>query len=380
MKNIRIILCLLICFSCMFVSGCQAKEEEKVLQIKSDFEGANITVLSVEDETVNVNVDLRDTIGDWFYWCFKVENAGGKTLTFKFPNTKRVGYYGAAVSYDFENWHWQYNETGHQGNSFTYTFKEDENEVYFAHDMLYRPERFEEFAKENNLKVETFCQTEKGRNVPYIDIGKGKETIFLTARHHACESTGSYVLEGVLKEIINNKAFENYRIVCVPFVDYDGVIDGDQGKNREPYDHNRDYDENIEAIYNTVSEIRKFENVKFAFDFHSPNHLGGSNDKLFIPIKSYSAVSNVTRFSTLFEKQNSDEAFKHFTKNNIMPDVGWNKAGSPTFAVFFDNKGAELAFTLETPYFMSGETAFSPEMAIETGKNFVKALKEYIGE
>lgn len=35
---------------------------------------------------------------------------------------------------------------------------------------------------------------------------------------------------------------------------------------------------------------------------------------------------------------------------------------------------------LETPYFISGETAFSPEMAIETGKNFVKALKEYIGE
>lgn len=66
----------------------------------------------------------------------------------------------------------------------------------------------------------------------------------MTARHHACESTGNYVLEGVLEELIKSLP-NNLSVMCVPFVDYDGVVNGDQGKNRFQHDHNRDYDKNV---------------------------------------------------------------------------------------------------------------------------------------
>ena len=46
--------------------------------------------------------------------------------------------------------------------------------------------------------------------------------------------------EGVLDELLENPIPDS-RILCVPFIDYDGVIDGDQGKERGPHDHNRDY-------------------------------------------------------------------------------------------------------------------------------------------
>ena len=37
---------------------------------------------------------------------------------------------------------------------------------------------------------------------------------------------------------------KEFKILCVPFVDFDGVVDGDQGKGRNSHDHNRDYCEN----------------------------------------------------------------------------------------------------------------------------------------
>ncbi len=350
--------------------------------VTSDFKGGNADIKEINGDTVTLDAELRDTVGDWFFWCFKVEGAEGRTLTFNFKNKNRVGYFGAAVSCDLENWHWQYDEPHYNGNSFTYTFGENETEVYFAHDMVYRPKRFFDFAHKKGIALKTLCMSEKGRAVPYIDTETGEECILLTARHHACESTGSYVLEGVLDSVFD--AFgDRFRIICVPFVDLDGVVDGDQGKNRNGCDHNRDYEKDKAPIYNSTREIRRLAdtlNIRFAFDFHSPWHLGEENDTLFIPIKHYGIIENITRFSHLLEAENGEGSLLHFTKNNIMPDVKWNKFGSPCFGTYLGNCGAELAFTLETPYFYASERMFTPERAFETGRKFVRALEKYSGK
>lgn len=121
------------------------------MTIETAFPGGNVKVIGFQNDTYFLEPDLRDTVGDWFYWAFKVSGAQGKTLTFKF-NGNYVGYYGPAISYDLENWHWQYSEKKESGNTFSYTF--DENEVYFAHNYLYTPERFYKFALENNMQVQ----------------------------------------------------------------------------------------------------------------------------------------------------------------------------------------------------------------------------------
>ncbi len=349
-------------------------------RIDTDFEGANLKVLSASRNEAKIDVELRDTVGDWFFWCFRVRGAAGKTIKFKFPNNARVGYFGAAVSYDLKNWHWQYEDSGHNGSEFEYSFAEDEDEVYFAHDMVYRPERFFRFANGHGFEIKEWCKSEKGRSVPYIEFGEGKETILLTARHHACESTGNYVLEGVLKALKNNLS-DKFRVICVPFVDYDGVMDGDQGKNRNNHDHNRDYIESESPRYASVARIRELaecEKVRFAFDFHSPWHLGGANDTVFIPIKHYGdALKRITRFSNIFEEASADSGFPHFAYDNFLPDVDWNKYGAPCFGTFWGRRGAELSFTLETAYFTASGIRFDTEKAVETGENFVNALTKY---
>ncbi len=351
-------------------------------RIVTDFEGANCRVLSISENVAEVDVEIRDTVGDWFFWCFRVDGAAGRTITFRFPNPIRVGYYGAAVSYDLKNWHWQYPKMWHRGYFFTYTFGEYEDSVYFAHDMVYRPARFFSYAAARGLEVKTLCTTEGGREVPYIDTEHGEETILLTARHHACESTGNYVLEGVLDSLLKDKIFSKYRIICIPFVDYDGVVNGDQGKNRNGHDHNRDYVEGQEAVYVSTRTIRAVADtlrLRFAFDFHSPWHLSGRNDTVMIPIKHPRMMSDIAHFGYFFEEESkAGDSLPYFRKDNLAPDEEWNEFGAPCFGTHMGNLGAELAFTLETPYFLATDTTFTEERAVATGRAFVRALKKYI--
>jgi hypothetical protein len=211
-------------------------------------------------------------------------------------------------------------------NQFTYTFGANETKVYFAHDMLYHPDRFFAFAAERGITTNEWCKSKRGRTVPYFSLGNGDRKIVLTARHHACESTGSYVLEGVLDELLCSP-LENTEILCVPFVDLDGVLDGDQGKERAPFDHNRDYKEGQPSIYPETAAIRKYtqENgCQYAFDFHSPWHVGGSNDHAFIVHKLFTKTDRLHAFGALLEGEITPAAFAYKTQDDLLFMSEWN--------------------------------------------------------
>ena len=350
--------------------------------IHQNFTGGNIKVVRMEGDDVYLDNELRDTQGDWFYWAFCVEGAQGKTLTFHFP-VDRLGYFGPAVSHDLKSWRWQKDMDGFAvETAFTYAFGGREEKVYFAHDMLYHPDRFLRFAKENGLTVEEFCKSRKGRCVPCVKIGEGSRSVILTSRHHACEATGNYVLEGVLLELLKNPVPDT-KILCVPFVDYDGVVDGDQGKNRFPHDHNRDYSLNESPIYAATAKIQAYakENgCRYAFDFHSPWHYSGVNDCAFIVQNSFEKLDRLNTFGELFEQENTASAFEYFHKNDMPFMTGWNRKSSNFGAFASDRDDNELAFSLETPYFGTQDNAVSQENLVELGRCFGRAFRRYAQE
>lgn len=349
-----------------------------MVKISKRFPGGNIKVLSQTDHTVYLDVELRDTQGDWFYWAFKVSGAEGQTLKFVFTNDY-VGYFGAAISYDLKEWKWQYDHQGHNGNTFTYTFGKDEKEVHFAHNFVYTAERFYEFARTNGIKTEVLALTKKGREIPFVKFGEGKKHIMLTSRHHACESTGSYVLEGVLKELYNNP-IPDTTVFCVPMVDLDGVVDGDQGKNRAPYDHNRDYDIEKEPIYSSTKEICKYaneNNVVMAADFHSPWHLGDINDKVVLVKNSINGEDDINAFSDILEEKITPDSLKYFAKDNMPANQDWNWDNASSFNKYIARqKGCRVAVVVETCYFGEQDNIFSDAKAVEFGKCFAEAIRE----
>ena len=346
--------------------------------IHKNFVGGNILVKEIVGDTVYLENELRDTEIDWFYWAFCVEGAQGKTVTFKMQKN-RVGYFGPAVSHDLKEWHWLENC---KGEEFTYTFGEDESKVYFAHDMLYHPDRFLEFAEKKGLKVDTLCTSRKGRATPCVTFGEGRLSILLTARHHACEATGSYVLEGVLEELADSP-IEDCTVFCVPFVDYDGVVDGDQGKSRAPHDQNRDYDLNEASIYAETAAIREYADKKgcnLAFDFHSPWHKGGRNDWVFIVQTLPERVERLNLFGNILEGKITPDAMGYKKSNDIAPYTEWNNPSSQIWRYMTARPECDLAFTLETAYFGTPDNKVSQDRLVELGHCFGKAIKEYIKE
>ena len=353
-----------------------------MLRIHSDFTGGNISVLDVTGDVVILDNQLRDTQEDWFYWAFCVENAQGRTLTFRMQQN-RVGYFGPAVSHDLISWHWA---DSADGDSFTYTFGENEDKVYFAHDMLYHPAHFEAFAAQHGLTIAELCKGHKGkgRSVPCVTIGSGSRHVLLTARHHACESTGNYVLEGVLSYLIAHP-LPDTTVFCVPFVDYDGVIDGDQGKSRAPYDHNRDYGADVNSIYPECAAIRAYAEAHgcvYGFDFHSPWHLGNENDRVFVVQKNPPKLPALNRFGELFEEEcrAHPEALQYRHADDYPPDTGWNVGKTQCGALMTYRPENLLAFTLETAYFGTEGNKVSAERMRAMGQCFARALHAFAKE
>lgn len=346
-------------------------------EITTQFTGGNVRVTGCDGDTVFLTPDLRDTQGEWFYWAFCVKNAGGRKLKFCFDN-EWVGPWGASVSHDLKKWEWQ--GVGEE-SSFEYSFATDENCVYFAHHMLYHPSRFLSFANEHGLEVKTLCTSEKGRAVPCIEFGGGNTHVILTARHHACESTGNYVLEGVIDRLLE-KYQDDYRVLCVPFVDYDGVLDGDQGKNRYPHDHNRDYIE--KPLYSTVKAIMEYaeaNDVLYGFDFHSPWHRYGGNDNMFIVLKIHKKMQQLVHFGKFFERCMNADAFEYRLENDFTPDKDWSIINTTGMGAYIlDRSDKSIGFTLETAYFGKKGNAFEEKRVIESGRCFADAFAMFAEE
>lgn len=346
------------------------------MKIHNEFIGGNILVKEVKGNDIYLKNELRDTLTDWFYWAFCIEGAQGREYTFHFDKD-RIGYQGPAISHDLKNWHWL---CKCEGDSFTYKFAENEDKVYFAHHILYHPLRFLSFAESKGLKVLELCKSRKGRSVPCLKLGNGNTSIILTARHHACESTGNYVLEGVIEKLTENPN-PKIRIFCVPFVDCDGVIQGDQGKSRVPHDHNRDYIGS--PLYPEVAAIMKYAErygCNYGFDFHSPWHKGGENDNIFIVRNSTEKFDRFERFADILENNITPDSMQYKKSNDHPPFTGWNQQSTSFACTMSERTECEIAFTLESAYFGTEENKVSPERLVNLGKSFGETILRYIAD
>ncbi|MHB1153504.1 MAG: M14-type cytosolic carboxypeptidase [Eubacteriales bacterium] len=349
------------------------------MKITTDFCGGNAHILEKSETEVLFLPELRDTEGDWFYWAFCAEGAQGRTVTFRLDGKSWLGYFGPAVSRDLLHWQWS-DSVSDDHMSFTYTFAADEDRVYFAHDMLYHPSQFTLFCERSGLHPSILCADRRLTPVPYVTVGSGEYHMLLTARHHCCESTGNYVMEGILSELLEYP-MEHFTVTAVPFVDADGVVRGDQGKNRRPHDHNRDY---MEAIYPAVRAVRERSlgcegKLLCVFDLHSPWHIGGRNDKVFI-VRNASQREDLLTLGRLFEAEMTPGALQYRTINDIEPGEEWNVIGEPLQCAAWHQRlpGVLLSATLETAYFGERGNVVTQDNMRETGRCWLRAVKKFL--
>ncbi|MCK5843172.1 MAG: hypothetical protein KAG97_00610 [Victivallales bacterium] len=370
------------------------------IKIKADFPGGNIVVDSIDGDIVNLRSDLRDTEGNWFYWSFAVTGAASRTVTFHFGEYNVLTTNGPAVSGDGGNsWRWLGAEST-DGNSFTYEFPANAVEVRFCLAFPYLEENLNSFLQEyegnKHLSVETLCVSEQGREVELLRLGclnsEPLSKVLITCRHHCCEMMANLVLEGIMRSVLDAKSEstrhlrDNFEFIFIPFVDKDGVENGDQGKNRRPHDHNRDYDEN--SIYASVKAIRELATrlpngeLSIVLDLHCPHVKGDGNENAYLVGSKNKAVwRSQKKFSRILEKSVTDIGSLPFSSSNNLPfGTGWNSESNFSNGKPFIDWVAEefpeikLAASFEIPYAKAGGTDVTPASASAFGANLAESI------
>ena len=347
------------------------------MKIDADFAGGNVKIVKVTDNEAWLEPDLSDTSDKWFYFNFRVRGAAGKTVIFRMGGVP-YGYvspFGPAVSSDGAHYAFCPEKTKIDAFSFRYGFGADEDEKYFAFSLPYTAERFYDFAAKNGFEPFEFARSEQGRIVPALRFGAGEETVLFTCRHHCCESVASYVLEGALTEIRDLPISKKFGFLVVPMVDIDGVENGDQGKNRIPHDHNRDYLEET-SLYASVRAIKNAvtrEKLRAFCDFHDPWNYGGENDNVQF-VYGKNPDPDLDRLASILERLTAGDIIPFCAKNGVPLGVRWNQP-SPNAKDYCVRHGAEISVSIETPYF--GLVKPEEEDFRTLGKKIARAFDEY---
>lgn len=373
--------------------------------VDAELPAGNIVVEEIAGDAVRLRPDLRDTAGDWFYWAFRVKGAKGRSLAFTFAGAydgRVVGVRGPAVTADGGRT-WSYPCDGRATErSFDYTFDTD-GEVRFCSTWQYLPADWEAFlARHTASRGRAFepgvlCRSRKGADVPCARFGhlggSPKYRVLVTSRHHAGEAPATAALEGLAAAFLADDDLgqwlrANVELTAVPFVDYDGVVAGDQGKNRAPHDHNRDYAAFLYPETRSLAALagRTNEQADVCLDLHCPWVRGGINERVHAPLKRDVNGRNAAaerRFDALLEHLQSD-ALRYRTSDNLPYGTGWNVAGNYAKGLSSINwalenlPGLRLGHTFEIPFANAGGAAVTPAGCRAFGRDLARALRAFL--
>ncbi len=373
-----------------------------MMTIDTNFPGGNLRVFESRDDILNVAPDYRDSEGGWFYWAFRVTGAAGRTLHVHF-RSPHVGARGPAISTDGRlSWRWTAEPFGN--DFFQISIPQGCDEIYLAFAPLYTQENLDRFVA--TLPAGTFSRevltlSRKGREVELLRFGaapeKAKHHILATARHHCCEMIADYVLEGFMAYFASGQArdaqwLRDYvSLAVVPFADKDGVEDGDQGKNRIPHDHARDYGRNdpiypeTKAISALVRDaINAYGKLDLVMDVHCPWIRGNENEDIYMVGKDLPNDAVFRRkFGRLIEMNLPRGSLPYQQKNDIPFGVSWNTAKNYTKGATLPGwagklLGVKAAASFEIPYANAGGAVVSAESSRLFGQGLAKAVAGFL--
>ena len=368
--------------------------------LSNDLPGGNCRILAVDGRDALLEEEQRDSKKEWFYWKFRAVFDAPGEYRFRFARPNKVGTRGPAVSADRGgSWRWLSEDFFPDTQGFTFHC-EKPGEYWFSQCIPYLPDDFEKFASAYRddpcFRRFEFARTRKGRPVEMVCVSEDDpaHAILLTARHHAQESMADYAMEGFLRAVLADTAFgaafrRNFAVYAVPFVDRDGVEDGDQGKGRLPRDHARDYEgesryPEIAALRRKIREIDPF----FVLDLHCPWLRTATNEYSYLTgVPDPDVVIEIERFAAILEKEAPPCA--PFRKADLLGyGVDWNVRanaltgsisgyGLKTFCMKAGLKNIRFANTIEIPFANFRGLTVTPETCRAFGEALARAVRLY---
>ena len=346
------------------------------LKVHAGFPGGNIIVEEYRGDSVLIRHDMSMCDGWWFWWYFEAVNTADEPyrVRFEFTEGSPIGIAGPCVCINGGAWHWLGRECV-DNNTFEFRFSPEMKTCRFAFSIPYLESDLQQFLSSHPaIQVTALAKTLESRRVELLHIPSetGRFALYFTARHHACEAMADYVLEGIMAERLENPVLRrNADFYLVPFMDKDGVENGDQGKNRPPHDHNRDYGhflyEATSAFVKLLSEHR--ERNFLALDIHCPFM---NDDKLFFVEPPDTA--GLQRFREAFLACHTG-GVPYQASDDLQYNSGWNDATlENSCSGYILREGLiRLAFSMEVPYAEARGLRITEERARMLGRDLARA-------
>lgn len=271
--------------------------------IATGFEGGNgeLTLVDPATWTVNVRPELKGSspYRAWFYFKLSnVSSAQPTNVVFENASFFTRPYY----SYDDESW---LPFPSGVGNTFTTTFTSDP--VWIAHSIPYLPRHEEELIADLQaaagpaVRVSTLATSEGGLPVKRLRItapgtGRAKRGVWIVARHHAWEASGSWIADGLARWLVSGdpqavNLLLKADLHVVPIMDVDNVVLGGSGKDQSPVDFNRDWRStpHWNAVGAAIDAIDSFAASR-PYDLFIDSHCPGSSST-FLAVQPSTMVS-----------------------------------------------------------------------------------------
>ena len=277
------------------------------LRVRSDFEGGNAEVVTVDEAARRVRImpALREGRGWPCWWFFKLEGLKvGEQITVEVQAQTKPFREQMVLAADWcqptHAWvstdgdKWTATEAGKQSADkvMTYVMRADAEVISVAWGPPFLPSDAEKLLAEVEASLPgadrfELAKTRGGRAVQGIRIGDetAEHQVWVGARQHAWEAGGSQVSRGFLKWYASPEAKALRATTClhfIPIMDVDNVAVGAGGKEAVPRDHNRDwaaepiYPE-VAAAQKMIREIQARRGLDVFIDLHNP----GSRDPIF---------------------------------------------------------------------------------------------------
>ena len=365
------------------------------IAVDGDYPGGNILIERIDDTRLFVRPDLRDTSEWWFWWDFRVRGAAGQRLEVRFTDKGGpVSPNGPVVSTDCRSWRWA--DCEHDKHHFVYNVPESADEIYFAFSFPYLLTNLGRFIDANSphpdFHVATLSETRQGRTAPLLTIGNpqtAERNVLFCCRHHACESMASYVLEGVIEYLLSADAAalrSETAFSIVPMVDLDGVENGDQGKSRQPHDHNRDYED--EPLYPTVRAVKELtaqlaqNNLVLYIDYHCPWIRNDQNASFFLVEPPQPWAAQLHEFGAILRETDTGQ-IPYTGKLDVPFGTSWNTGqfgavSSGAYVRGVAGQGLLTSFTIECSYSVTEGLPATPDRARRFGRGFGRAVQQFL--
>ncbi len=367
------------------------------MKISSNFDGGNISVLSIDsmdDIQLEIRKDTLSEFSQWFY--FRMQGAAGYPCSVKIMNAGDTfepdGWkdYNVVASYDRMNWFRV--PTSFDGKILSFDHTPQFNSVFYAYFVPFSYEQHLDMIHTAQISplcvLESLGNTVQGRDIDLLTIGdpgEDKKKIWFIARQHPGETMASWFMEGLIDRLldendaVSRKVLQKAVFYIVPNINVDGSVLGNLRVNAAGKNLNREWANPSQSespeVYHVLNRMEK-NGVDLNLDIHGdealPYNFASSIDG--IPAFDKRLKTLQDKFLSAWEGINPDFQTEHGYKKDKPGKANLNIC-SKQIAQRFNC----LSLTIEMPFkdnknLPNPATGWSPERSAIFGESVLDVI------